>query len=179
MNFVLIHGMSAPLDESFGIKVKQRLVNHGFGIIEPLFPLEHEITLDKWLEVMDKIKVEDNQNYLCHSLGCNFIIKYLFHKKLKADTIIAVAGGYFNESQVWPGFSPIKDFIPTEEELDYFRKNTKAVYLIYSNNDHIYTQSYFDAYMEKTGAKGVFVKDQGHFGRSSKVKDIPIIETLL
>jgi len=81
-NFILIHGMSSHLDESFGIKIKERIKNHGFEIIEPFFPLKHQISLENWTEELDKFQkyFNDKTCFLCHSLGCVFIIKYLFKK---------------------------------------------------------------------------------------------------
>lgn len=178
---IFIHGMSAPLDECFGKKAKERFRKHGFEIIEPIFPLEKEITLEKWNEVIDKAvdTIDEDTSFLCHSLGCTFVIKYLYRKKARANTVIAVAGGYFDKTQVWPEYPKIKKFVPNKKELEYFRKNTKRIYHIHSDNDDIFNEKHFKDYIDKTGAKEILLKNCGHFGRSSGVKDIKELETIL
>lgn len=42
---VLLHGMSARLDDCFGSSVKEWAREFGFEIIEPFFPLEKDITI--------------------------------------------------------------------------------------------------------------------------------------
>ncbi|MBR4270710.1 MAG: alpha/beta hydrolase [Clostridia bacterium] len=177
--FVLIHGMSAVLDDSFGKKVKERIRSHDFETIEPKFTFDGDITLENWMAEINKYKIDDGDNYLCHSLGCTFLIKFLFAKKLKANTVINIAGGYFDETQVWPAFPKIKAFVPTQDELDYYKKNVNSSYLIHSDNDHIYSQPYFDSFVEYTGANEIILPNRGHFGRSSGVDDIPEIEAIL
>ncbi len=177
--FVLIHGMSAVLDDSFGKNVKERIKNHGFEIIEPHFTFESDITLENWMEEINKYEITNGDNYLCHSLGCTFLLKFLYSKKFSANTVINIAGGYFDETQVWPAFPKIKSFVPTQAELDYIRKNVRQNYLIHSDNDNIFSQPYFDKFVEYTGAVEMLLPGRGHFGRRSKVDDIPEIESIL
>ena len=179
--FVLIHGLGSSLDNSFGIKVKERLVNRGYEVIEPIFPVKGEATLEAWTKVLDSLDIDDNCNFLCHSLGATFIIKYLFYKGIKANLVIAVAGGLYDKAQdgPWVKFPKVKEFEPTKEEFDYFENNVNTIYLIHSDNDHIFNQSNFDAYIQKTGAREIVLKGQKHFGKDSGVKDIPIIESIL
>lgn len=180
--FVLIHGMSSYLDDCFGIAVKERLKNHGYEIIEPFFPLGKQLSLEGWSQVMDNFldQIDDNTCFLCHSLGCVFIIKYLFSRKLKANTIISVAGADFDANHpLGKDFPQLFAFKETDEEYHYFKNNTKAVYNIYSDTDHLLSLDILVAYTKKTGATGILIKNKGHFGRTSGVKDIPEIEQIL
>ena len=177
--FVLIHGMSCHLDKCFGEKVKARLKARGYEIVEPFFPLGKDISLDGWNEVIDKVvqNVDEDTCFLCHSLGCLYVIKYLFRKHANCNAVIVVAGGILNRPI--EEFAFLSDFMPTEEELEHFKTHTQKVYDITSNNDHIFTQEELDLYVTKTNAQKIFIPNCGHFGRSSGVKDIPQIETIL
>lgn len=181
-NFILIHGMSSHLDDSFGINIKNRIRNHGFEIIEPFFPLKHQISLESWIRELDKYKkyFTDKTCFLCHSLGCVFIIKYLYKRKLKAHTIISIAGADFDEKNpLGEKYPQLYDFKELEEEYEYVRKNVKNFYNIYSDNDNILSRESLISYTKKTGAIEIMLKEQGHFGRSSGVRDIPEIENIL
>ncbi len=181
-NFILIHGMSSHLDESFGIKIKERIKNHGFEIIEPFFPLKHQISLENWTEELDKFQkyFNDKTCFLCHSLGCVFIIKYLFKRKIKAHAIISIAGADFDEkNSLGEKYPQLYDFKELEEEYEYAKNNVKYFFNIYSDDDNVLTQDSLISYTKKTGATGIIIKGRGHFGRSSGVRDIPEIENIL
>ncbi|MBR4270711.1 MAG: alpha/beta hydrolase [Clostridia bacterium] len=179
--FVLIHGMGSSLNSSFGPNIKKRLTNRGYKVIEPILSIKDKITLDSWINEMDSLEINDNANFLCHSLGATFIIKYLFHKKIKANCVIAVPGGLpYDDKQEGPWReNRIKNFQPTKAELSYFKKNVKYVYLIHSDNDPIFNQENFNTYIKNTGAIEIILSGCGHFGPKSGVKDIPEIEDIL
>ncbi len=179
--FVLIHGTGSSLDNSFGLNIKQRLTKHGYAVVEPIFPVKEKITLAAWIKVMDEFDIGDNSNFLCHSLGATFIIKYLFYKKLRANLVVSIAGGFYTKNQdgPWGEYPQLKKFEPTQEELEYFQRNVKNLYLLHSDNDPIFNQSNFDEYIQKTGAVEMLLPGRGHFGPKSGVKDIPEIETIL
>lgn len=179
---VLIHGMSSTLDECFGIEIKKRLKNNDFEIFEPIFPLDNEVSYQSWNDSMDRIvkNVDKNTSFLCHSLGCLYIVRYLYRKKATCNTVICIAGGVCNKNEiVGENKERLKEFIPNEKEFEYFKKNAVKVYDIISNNDHIFSSSQLKNYIISTNAEEIFLKDQGHFGRSSNVKDIPEIENIL
>lgn len=176
---VIIHGMSAPLDECFGLKAKERFKNHGYEIYEPIFPLEKDINYDVWNSIIDKCvsDIDEDTCFLCHSLGCIYVVRYLFRKKAKVRAVIAVAGGFFEKKDAWKGYD--LRFIPSKREFKYFRENVKDIYHICSDNDDIFTAKHFKDYINLTKAKEIMIKNCGHFGRRSGVKDIKEIETIL
>lgn len=171
---ILLHGMSCPLDECFGIKVKERLKNHSFEIIEPFFTTENKITYQNWTSTLNEFlksnnyKIDKNTSFLCHSLGCLFVIKYLCRTKSNANTIIAVAGGV--PSTRIPELDYLSKFIPTKEEFDYVKTHTRKIYNIISDNDHIFKQEELHNYINLTKAEEYFLPNHGHFGRKIKGK---------
>lgn len=178
----LLHGMSSRLDECFGLKLKQDLKNLGYVIYEPRFPLAPDITLANWTAEMDKLKakISNDTIFVCHSLGTNFVIKYLAKNKLKAKALIAVAGGLLTEgSSVQPGFEYLEELVPTLQEMDYAANYIDNRYNIINRNDNIWKPAELSNYTSKLKAKSVELSYGGHFGRSSGVKEIPeIIEII-
>jgi len=177
----ILHGMSGPVDSSFGINLKQDLTALGFQIYEPKFTILQNITLESWFEEMDKIKdsIDDKSIFICHSLGCLFIVKYCCLHKLKNKLIIAVAGGLTNKSEIHPDLAYLSPFIPTAEEIKKFKTLKNTIYNIYSNTDHIYKLTQLERYNQKLNATPIYLPNKGHFGKSSGVKEIPeIIEII-
>ena len=173
----ILHGMSGSVDESFGIKLKEDLTKLGYQIFQPTFTILKDITLESWFNEMDKYKneIEDDSIFICHSLGCLFIIKYFVKNNIKNKLIISVAGGLCKHSEVFPGYEFLIPFIPEEDELINFEALNNKLYNIYSDNDHIYKIFQLERYNEKANAIPVFLPNKGHFGRSSGVKEIPEI----
>ncbi len=177
---IILHGMSGSIDRSFGINLKKDLKKLNFEIIEPLFSTGKDITLNSWIKEADKIKedIADASVIICHSLGTNFVIKYLTLNKIKCPLVIAVAGGIATSS-MGENFDFLYPFVPTEKECEEFKKLVKKVYNIYSNNDHIWKQEYIHRYSHLTNATEVFIKDKGHFGSTSGVKCLPEITEII
>lgn len=180
MNCIFMHGMSSHLEQTFGEKVALRAKNAGFNVYFPHFPLKKEITLEGWYKVAeDYIDLFDKDTVvICHSLSTLFILKFLRKHKLHCHTLIAVAGGYDNEITD-ENFSYLKDFMPSELDFEYAKQHVKQRYAIYSNDDHIFTQKQLQNYRELLKAQPIFIKDCGHFGMTSGVKDIAVISQLL
>ena len=171
---ILIHGMSGSLDISFGQKLKEDLKNNGYNIIEPLYTTKNQITLDSWFSETNKIKntLKAADVIICYSLGTNFIVKYLVKNNISCNLVIAVAGGVAT-ARMGEKFDYLEPFIPSKEEFKKFRQLVSHVYNIYSNNDHIWKQEHIHLYSELTGATEIFLKNKGHFGATSGVKEIP------
>ena len=178
----ILHGMSGTIDTSFGIKLKEDLKKLNYQIFQPTFTIGKDITLTSWFEQMDKIKdeIDDNSIFICHSLGCLFIVKYFIKNKIKNKLIISVAGGINNRAEVRPGFEYLDAFILEDSEMKEFRRLNNKVYDIYSDNDPIYNKMvYFDRYVKETNATPVFLPGRGHFGATSGVKEIPEIVEII
>ena len=180
MNCILMHGMSSHLEQTFGEKVALRAKNAGFDVCFPHFPLKKDITLDGWYKVAEKYinLIDKDSVIICHSLSTLFILKFLRKYKLDCHTLIAVAGGYDSEIND-EKFLYLKDFMPSMLDFEYVKQHTGQRYAIYSNDDHIFSQKQLHNYIEMLQAQPIFIKDCGHFGMTSGVKDIPIITHLL
>ena len=173
---ILIHGMSGSLDQSFGKKLKEELKKIDYKIIEPIFTTKKQITLSSWFKEMDNyikdIKCADV--IICHSLGTNFIVKYLTKNNIKTKLCIMVAGGVATE-KMGEDFDFLEPFVPSQDEFKEFNKLVDYCFNIYSNNDHIWKQENIHLYSKLSNATEIFLKDKGHFGKTSGVKDIPEI----
>lgn len=173
---VLIHGMSAPLDDCFGKELKNRLQKAGnYQILEPIFAIHPDITLDKWFAEMDKIKPELTPDtiFVCHSLGTNFILKYLHKNQLLAKALVCVAGGVSQSENVPENLAYLAPFIPNDTDFDWAVRHAQNRYNIFNADDYIWKLAEILEYNDRLKATAVELPYGSHFGRKSGVKDIP------
>ncbi len=176
-NIVIIHGMSCGLDECFGLGLKEKLHRvDKYNIIEPKFAIHPNITLEKWIDEMDKFidKLGKDSIFVCHSLGTLFVIKYMHLRKIKSKCLICVAGGY-PDRVVDPNTAYLEPFMPNSEDFEWVKSNCPIRYNIFNSKDHIWTQDMIKEYIRLLDAQPIELPYGGHFGRSSGVKDIPEI----
>ena len=179
---ILIHGMACYLDECFGKGVKASLDNAKIPYYEPQFEFHPNISYKKWCESMQDYRqyIDDDTIFVCHSLGTNFIIKYLAEQKLTCKAVIAVAGGVVSSKLEMPQkLAYLYEFCPTDKEFKYCQKAVPFRYNIFNKEDHIWTMQQLKRYADKLKAKPVELEYGGHFGRSSGVKDLPIISKII
>ncbi len=178
---VIIHGMSAHLDECFGLKLKEELLKSGdYQIFEPSFPLHPNITLEGWTEKMDEIlpHLDEDTIYVCHSLGTMFILKYLYKRKLSARALICVAGG-FPSGEIPKENHYLDPFTPNLDEFSYAINVCPVRYNIFNSADHIWTPRMIADYNSFLAVTPIELDYGGHFGRSSGIKSIPELSPLI
>lgn len=181
-NVFLLHGMSSRLDQCFGLKLKEDLKKLEYNIFEPIFPLAPSLTFESWIQEMDKFKkfIGEDDIFVCHSLSTNFIIKYFAKNNLKCKALIAVAGGLITDiSQVQKGFEYLWPFVPNKEEIKYCTENMKFRFNIFNKDDNIWKLEEIERYTTFVEANGIELEKGGHFGRSSGVKEIPEILSIV
>lgn len=179
MYCIIMHGMSAHLEQGFGASLIKRMESLGLNVITPHFPLKEEITFKAWEETAKKyLLFFQNSVVICHSLSTLFILKFFKKYKLKCKILITIAGGYAEKIDD-PKFLYLIDFIPTKQDFEYAKENIPFRYSFYSDNDDVFSQKNLSDYISLLSSNGIFLKNHGHFGQSSKVTDIPEIETIV
>ena len=179
MNCILLHGMSFYLEQGFGSGVIERAKKLGLNIIIPHFTLEKDITFDNWEKTALKYKQYFSDSIvICHSLSTLFILKFFNKHNLKCRGLITVAGGYTNEIVI-PSYLYLKKFIPSIDDFEYVKNAINSRYSFYSNEDHIFSDKQLQDYISMLASKPVFLKNRGHFGLRTGIKDIPEIEEVL
>ena len=173
VNFVSVHGIGFNFDEenTFGPWLSERLKRYG-KLTNCHFPLGDQMTFKNWELELDKHKQELNQNttVVAHSLGALFILIYLKKNNLKIGSLISIGAGYNTAYSNHPIY---KDFVPSASDFEYCKNNITNRFMIYSDNDRFFTEEHQQSYIKNLDAQPVYVKGQGHFGRSDGVAEIP------
>ena len=174
-NVIMIHGYNAiPKIYEW---LKEKLEKQGYLVIVPKFPTQEGVVYDKWSKIFDDYKNDINEEtiIIAHSIGNEFIIKYLATNTLKINLYISLAG--FAEKFEAEGKEDlnraVKEFLVTEKEVEIFNKLVNEKYSIYSDNDHIVPLEVLEKYSKVIGAKSLLIKGIGHMGKKSGLETIP------
>ena len=101
-NVILIHGING-IPKIFEW-LKNELDSRNIKTILMSFPPLEGVIYENWAKILDEYKDEitEDSTIVCHSIGNEFIIKYLTENNLKVGTYIGLAGFadvFYNEGK--------------------------------------------------------------------------------
>ena len=174
-NIIMIHGYNGiPKIYHW---LKQELEMKGYHVIMPEFPAKEGVVYNIWSKILDHDKKEFNSKtiVIAHSIGNEFIIKYLVENRINIDLYISLAG--FGECFEWedkPDLNrAVKEFLIDGKEIETFKNLVKNKYSIYSDNDHIVPFEILERYPRTIESNPVLIKGIGHMGKKSGLETIP------
>ena len=180
-NVILIHGFNGiPKLYEW---LKSELETRGIEVILPSFPSGENTTYENWAKVLDEYtsSISDDSLVVCHSVGNEFIIKYLAKNHQEVNTYIGLAG--FAEVFKSEGRdvlnAVVEEFLVSDEEKQLFIKLSKARYAIYSDDDHIVPFEVLAAFPEEINAKPILIPNIGHMGHKSGLEKLPALLDLI
>lgn len=174
-NVFIIHGINGI--PKIALWLKDELQTLGVDVTLPNFPPQEGATYDNWSKVLDgyKNKISDNTIIICHSIGNEFIIKYLINNNLHIDTYISLAG--FAEVFINEGRDVlnkvVEHFHVSNEEIQKFITLTNKRYSFYSDNDHIVPFDILKNYPKTISSEPIFIPGVGHMGSKSGLESFP------
>ena len=181
-NVFVIHSYNADTEYSFAPSIEKLCRDNNINYYFPRFPIREEATYEKWEDIfneyLEKGFLNSDSIVISHSLGTQFIPKYLAENNVKIKAYISVAG--FLESESIPSIKEVIDrFKPTFEEYNKCKDLIDNIYSVYSDNDEISSLSNLEDYANILSAKKIFIKGGGHFNPESKVTEIKEINKII
>lgn len=173
-NVLLVHGFNGIPKVFYWLK--EELNKKEYEVIIPEFPPREGVIYKTWKNIMEKYKSKINKDtiIIAHSIGNEFIIKYLYENNLNIDLYIGLAG--FSKIFSCEGKDilnrAVKEFVVNEEEIIKFKELTKTRYAIYSDNDHIVPYEVLEGYAKAINATEVLIPGIGHMGKKSGIESI-------
>lgn len=176
----IIHGWDGSPQEGWFPWLKEELKKKGFFVRVPTMPHPARPTIKSWVNYLDKLvgKVDEDTYFVGHSIGCQTILRYLQNINKRVGGVIFLAG--------W--FSLTKEAMPSKEEkkiaepwlgkpikLDRFKKNTKNIVAIFSDNDPYVPSENKNIFRNKLNAKIIVLHKKGHFSGSDGIKKLPLV----
>lgn len=172
-NILLVHGFNGVPKVFYWLKENLK----EYEVIIPEFPPREGVVYENWYSIMEKYKSKINKDTIvvAHSIGNEFIIKYLYENNINIDLYIGLAG--FSKVFSCEGKDvlnrALEKFVVNEKEIIKFRKDlTNTRYAIYSDNDHIVPFKVLEEYSKDINATGVLIPGIGHMGKKSGVESI-------
>lgn len=180
-NVIMIHGYNGiPKIYNW---LKDELEKREYKVIVPEFPSADGVIYDNWNEILDNYKNEFNKDtiVIAHSIGNEFIIKYLVKNNISIKLYISLAG--FAECFEWedkPDLNrAVKEFLVSNEEIEEFKRLVDKKYSIYSDNDHIVPFDVLEKYPKVINSRAILIRGIGHMGKKSGLESIPEVLKLI
>ena len=129
-------------------------------------------------EYRDKGILNSDSIIISHSLGTQFIVKYLANNNINIDTYISVAG-FINFEGREDLERILGPFAPTDEEFNKCIDLIANRYSVYSDNDELNGIEKLEGYADKLSAEKILVEGAGHFNPKSEVTKIEEINNII
>lgn len=174
-NIILIHGYNG-IPKIFNW-LKEELNKKEYNVIVPEFASREGVIYSDWKQIMNNYKEYFNKDTIaiCHSIGNEFLIKYLNENDISIDLYISSAG--FCEKFEHEGRDDlnraVKEFLVNKEEINKFKKLVRKSYSIYSDNDHIVPFDILESFVKNISSTPMLIKGIGHMGKKSGLETIP------
>ncbi len=174
-NVILIHGYNGiPKIYNW---LQEKLTNDGYTVTVPEFPPREGVIYSTWKEIMNNYKEYFNKETIvvCHSIGNEFLIKYLNENDISIKIYISLAGfcEYFEHEGRDDLNRAVKEFLVDKEEINKFKKLVRKSYSIYSDNDHIVPFDVLENFANDIKSTPILIKGIGHMGKKSGLETIP------
>ncbi|MCL2371476.1 alpha/beta hydrolase [Candidatus Saccharibacteria bacterium] len=175
-NIFIIHSYNADTKEAFAPYISEKGAELGYNVILPDFPIRTEADFEKWSEIMDRYLLSGELNsesiIVAHSLGTQFIPKYIAQKNIPIKLYISVAAfiGYVGREDL---MEIVAKFASTTEEVSKAIELMQNRYSIFSDNDHMNSQDKMEAYADSYQAEKILIPNAGHFNPQSERKELP------
>ena len=174
---VILHGYNGfPLVLEW---LRDELNKIDYNVLMPKFPKAELCRYGSWKSVLDQYIdfFDEDTIVVAHSMGNSFIIKYLHEKNIKIKLYIGLAGfcDVFSVEGKDVLNEALADFPVSNDDIEYFKKNTIYRYSIYSDNDHIVPFEILENCYKKLDSNPLFIKNIGHMGKKSGLEKLPQI----
>lgn len=180
-NVILVHGYNGiPKIYKW---LESELKKIEYNVIIPEFPPREGVVYKNWSNIFDQYREYINSNTIIvtHSIGNEFIIKYLNENELKINLYISLAGfsDYFEVKDREDLNRADKEFLVSKNEIQRFKSMSKKRYCIYSDNDHIVPLEVLEKHPININAIPILIRNIGHMGKKSGLEKIPeVIEII-
>ena len=181
-NVIIIHSYNGDTEKSFAPSIEGICRENDINYYFPHFPIRSEATYESWEKVLDEYRdkglLNSDSIVISHSLGTQFIIKYLAKNNINIDTYISVAGfvNFKGREDLERILSP---FAPTDEEFNKCRNLIANRYSVYSDNDELNSVEKLEGYADKLSAEKILIEGAGHFNPKSGITEVESINEII
>lgn len=172
-NVLVIHSYNGDTADSFSRDVEEKCRKNGLKYRFPHFPVRLAASYESWKSVMEQENINEDTIIIAHSLGTQFVPKYLAEKNVRIDTYVSVAGYLHYEGR--NDLEIInRNFEPSMDDFEKCRLLIRRRISLYSDNDRLNPLEKLEAYGEALAAQKLLISGAGHFDPASGIKRLPL-----
>jgi len=165
-NYFIIHGTFGHNKENWFGWLEDKLSAEGYRVYNFNYPTPNGQNFENWAKVLNKVKnyITEDSTFICHSIGCVFLAKYLIANNIKIGKCIFVSGvnNYYSLEE----FDKINKTMFTNE-IDKFIPLCKERICIYSKDDPYIKLNALQDFAHSIEAKEIVYEYAGHFNEKS------------
>ncbi len=179
----LIHGWEGTADGGWRLWLKNELETRGYEVTVPQMPDKDNPTYEAWVSYLKEIvgRPDENTFFVCHSLGCITLLRYLeiLPSDQKIGGAVLVAG--FGHDLSYEGYAgELQSFFATLINWEKIKSHARQFIAIQSTNDQWVPLEHNQLFVKKLAAGSIIVEGMKHFGDTDGFLEVPIIiESLL
>ena len=166
-NYFIIHGSFGHSKENWFPWLENELKNRG-----RVFNLDYPVgdgyqNYDNWEKVLNEIKNHINEEsvFICHSIGCVFLVKYCIKNQIKIGKAIFVAG-VNNQLGQHKEFDDVNKTMFTNNAKDFHHLCSNRI-CFYSNNDPYIKLEKLKEFAKEVNAQEILIENAGHFNEKA------------
>ena len=167
-NYFIIHGTFGHNKENWFPWLENKLIKKG-EVFNLNYPTPENQSFESWSKVLDKYKdkITSETVFICHSIGCIFLIKYCIFNKIKIDKAIFVSG--CNNYYFDPKFDEINKDMYTDR-ISEFKNYCDNVICFYSKDDPYIKFNQLQIFANSVHAIHKIYEHAGHFNEKAGYK---------
>ena len=180
-NIILIHGYNGiPKIYEW---LKDELEKLKYNVILPEFSPREGVIYEEWKKICDQYRqyINSDSIIVAHSIGNEFIIKYMNENNLNTELYISLAG--FSQYFEWEDKQDLnracRNFLVSKRELENFKDRCNKKYSIYSDNDHLVPFELLEQFPKSIDAIPILIENIGHMGKKSGIEEVPKVVELI
>ena len=178
MKVIIIHSYNGDTEESFAQSIEERCRKNGAEYRFLHFPTRTQASYESWKRVMDRETIDENTVLIAHSLGTQFVPKYLSETRRRIDTYVSVAGYLHYEGRC--DLEEInRNFEPSDQDFANCRSLIRRRISLYSDNDRMNPTEKLEAYADALDAEIILIPGAGHFDPASGIRELPLPDDIL
>ena len=177
-NYFIIHGTFGHSKENWFPWLENELKEKGFEVFNFDYPTPEGQSFESWSAVLDKVKdkISNESVFICHSIGCVFLVKYCIKNNFKIKKSIFVSGcnNYFSLEE----FDKLNKSMFIDNIGNFIDLCDERI-CIYSSDDPYISLNALEDFAKSIKAKTLVYKNAGHFNEKAGFKEFPDILKLL
>jgi len=179
---VILHRWSGTPESDWYSWLKSELESKGFEVSVPTAPNTDHPIIEERMRFMDQVMetIDESTLFVCHSIGCQTLMRYLASHNKKVGQVIFIAGWFNLQGVILQEGEDVqliaKPWIETPINLKQVKNSCKSIKVLLSSNEPygcvVENKKLFE---QSLNAQVIVLENKGHFTEDDGITQIPEI----